>query len=132
VGAFCLAIPTVLFGVRGYWDINQSKHAVLANFPVLGHLRYILESIRPEIRQYFIESDEESAPFSRNQRALVYQRAKGDNDNNPFGTRRDTGAEGYEYLTHSLYPKPPIPIKSARVVFGEGSSCAQVSQRCDS
>jgi hypothetical protein len=67
--------------VAGYWavgltDINQKQHAIRTNFPVLGHVRYLLESVRPEIRQYFIESDNESRPFSREQRSVVYQRAK--------------------------------------------------------
>lgn len=84
--------------------MQQKTHTVLRNFPVLGHVRYILESIRPEIRQYFVEGDGESRPFSREQRALVYQRAKGDVDAQPFGTRRDVTAEGYEYLLHSMFP----------------------------
>ena len=67
----------------------QTRHAILRNYPVIGHLRFLLEFIRPEMRQYFIESDNEAAPFSRQQRSLVYQRAKGDSDKRPFGTQLD-------------------------------------------
>ena len=70
----------------GLRDMLQRRHAVLRNYPVIGHLRFLLEFIRPEMRQYFIESDNEASPFSRQQRSLVYQRAKGDPDKRPFGT----------------------------------------------
>ena len=62
--------------IIGYRDLNQKHHALLRNFPVLGNVRFLFESIRPEIRQYFIESDEGGSPFDRNHRSLVYQRAK--------------------------------------------------------
>ncbi len=81
-----LFLGLVLLGVR---DVRQRRHAVLRNYPVIGHLRFLLEFIRPEMRQYFIESDNEAAPFSRQQRSLVYQRAKGDSDKRPFGTQLD-------------------------------------------
>ena len=78
----------VALGIR---DLRQRQHAILRNYPVVGHLRFPLEYIRPEIHQYFIESDREAAPFSRAQRSLVYQRAKGEPDNRPFGTQLDVG-----------------------------------------
>ena len=90
-----------LLGIR---DVRQTKKAVLRNYPVVGHLRYLLEFIRPEMRQYFIESDSEAAPFSRAQRSLVYQRAKGDPDKRPFGTQLDVHAQGYEWINHSVAP----------------------------
>ncbi|HYF21572.1 MAG TPA: FMN-binding glutamate synthase family protein [Ramlibacter sp.] len=90
-----------LVGLR---DLRQTRHAILRNYPVIGHLRFLLEFIRPEMRQYFIESDTEAAPFSRAQRSLVYQRAKGAPDNRPFGTQLDVGQEGYEWINHSLQP----------------------------
>jgi glutamate synthase domain-containing protein 2 len=77
---------------------------VLRNYPVIGHLRFLLEFIRPEIRQYFIESDREARPFSRQQRSLVYQRAKGEPDKRPFGTQLDVHAQGYEWINHSMRP----------------------------
>ena len=90
--------------VLGLRDVTQDRHAVLRNYPVIGHLRFLLEFIRPEIRQYFIEGDNEAAPFSRQQRSLVYQRAKGDSDKRPFGTQMDVGAVGYEWINHSMQP----------------------------
>src|SRR5207247_10269178 len=71
----------------GWRDTTQTRHSVLRNYPVIGHLRFLLEFILPEMRQYFIEGDNEAAPFSRQQRSLVYQRAKGDADKRPFGTQ---------------------------------------------
>ena len=88
----------------GVYDLQQTRHAILRNYPVIGHMRFFLEFIRPEMRQYFIESDTEALPFSRAQRSLVYQRAKGDPDNRPFGTLMDVGARGYEWVNHSMSP----------------------------
>ncbi|MDB5894549.1 MAG: FMN-binding glutamate synthase family protein [Rhodoferax sp.] len=88
----------------GVFDLRQSKKSVLRNYPVIGHMRYMLEFVRPEIRQYFMESDSDATPFSRAQRSLVYQRAKGEPDNRPFGTQLDVLAEGYEWINHSVAP----------------------------
>src|SRR5258705_7245447 len=77
----------------GFRDTRQTRHSVLRNYPVIGHIRFLLEFIRPEIRQYFIEGDNEAAPFSHQQRSLVYQRAKGDQDKRPFGTQMDRSEE---------------------------------------
>ncbi len=93
-----------LLTLRGFMDLRQTQHAVTRNYPVIGHLRFLLEFIRPEIRQYFIESDREAAPFSRAQRSLVYQRAKGEPDARPFGTQLDVGERGYEWINHSVQP----------------------------
>jgi glutamate synthase domain-containing protein 2 len=90
--------------VLGLYDLLQSRRSVLRNYPVIGHLRFMLEYIRPEIRQYFIESDSDANPFSRAQRSLVYQRAKGDSDTRPFGTQLDVHAQGYEWINHSMLP----------------------------
>ena len=100
-------LPALVFGTLvlvGLRDLQQSRHAVLRNYPVIGHLRFLFEYVRPEIRQYFIESDAEAAPFSRAQRSLVYQRAKGQPDNRPFGTQLDVARQGYEWINHSLFP----------------------------
>ncbi len=91
----------VLLGIR---DTQQTRHSILRNYPVIGHLRFLFEFIRPEMRQYFIEGDNESAPFSRQQRSLVYQRAKGDSDKRPFGTQINVAGIGYEWINHSLQP----------------------------
>ncbi len=100
-------LPVLVFGYlvgTGFHDLLQTKRAILRNYPVIGHMRFLLEFIRPEIRQYFIESENEAAPFSRAQRSLVYQRAKGDSDKRPFGTQLDTHATGHEWMTHSVAP----------------------------
>ncbi len=103
VGWLALAVCAALVGV-GVHDLKQTRHAILRNYPVIGHMRFLFEFIRPEIRQYFIESDSEAAPFSRAQRSLVYQRAKGEPDNQPFGTHLDVGKQGYEWVNHSMSP----------------------------
>ncbi|MET0290779.1 MAG: FMN-binding glutamate synthase family protein [Steroidobacteraceae bacterium] len=114
-----------LFGglaILGLRDLRQGRHAILRNYPVIGHLRFLLEYVRPEIRQYFIESDAEAAPFSRAQRSLVYQRSKGEPDNRPFGTQLDVSADGYEWINHSMQPTR-LQNHDFRIVIGE--HCAQ-------
>ena len=115
-----------LFGAGlGWRDNRQRRHAVLRNYPVIGHVRYLFEYIRPEIRQYFFEDDNEAAPFSRQQRSLVYQRAKSDHDKRPFGTKLDVGAAGYEWINHSIAPTE-LATHDFRVTIGNGgSSCSQ-------
>ena len=108
--------------VTGLRDVRQRRHSILRNYPVIGHLRFLLEFIRPEMRQYFIEGDNEAAPFSRQQRSLVYQRAKGDPDKRPLGTQLDVQAEGYEWINHSLQPTR-LPSHDFRVTIG--ADCAQ-------
>jgi glutamate synthase domain-containing protein 2 len=109
--------------VLGVHDVRQTRHAVLRNYPVIGHLRFLLEFIRPEMRQYFIESDTEAAPFSRAQRSLVYQRAKGEIDKRPFGTQLDVTAPGYEWINHSMAPTT-LASHDFRVSVG-GPDCTQ-------
>ena len=113
----------------GWRDTRQQRHSVLRNYPVIGHFRFLLEFVRPEIRQYFIESDNEAAPFSRQQRSLVYQRAKGDADKRPFGTQLDVGVPGYEWINHSMAPTR-LDSHDFRVVIGAGpgTSCTQPYQ----
>ncbi len=88
----------------GIADIIQTKRALLRNYPILAHFRYMLESVRPEIRQYFLEDDAAPNPFSRNQRSLVYQRAKQAVDKRPFGTQMDVYQSDYEWINHSIMP----------------------------
>ncbi len=101
LGALLLSGGLVALGVQ---DLRQTQRSILRSYPIIGHLRFALEFIRPEIRQYFIESDNEAAPFSRSQRSLVYQRAKGESDKRPFGTQLDVQAAGYEWINHSVAP----------------------------
>ncbi|MDP9994157.1 glutamate synthase domain-containing protein 2 [Variovorax boronicumulans] len=111
-----VAVFAVLSGT-GIHDLRQPRHAILRNYPVIGHLRFLLEFIRPEMRQYFIESDSEAAPFSRAQRSLVYQRAKGEPDNRPFGTQLNVTIAGYEWINHSMQPTK-LANHDFRIVIG--------------
>ncbi len=119
-------IPLVVFislAVIGTVDVLQKRHAVLRNYPLSAHIRFILEEIRPEIRQYFLESEKDGTPFSRDKRALVYQRAKRALDKRPFGTQNDVYASGFEWLDHSIAPKPVVK-EPFRIVIG-GPDCAK-------
>src|SRR5215213_9600036 len=97
----CAVVTALLLGIR---DLMQKGHAVLRNYPISAHLRFLLEEIRPEMRQYFFESEKDGMPFSRDTRALVYQRAKMQLDKRPFGTQEDVYKEGYEWMHHSVAP----------------------------
>ncbi|MDO9091304.1 MAG: FMN-binding glutamate synthase family protein [Rubrivivax sp.] len=124
VGGVAALVCLFLVGL-GWRDTRQRRHSVLRNYPVIGHFRFLLEFIRPEIRQYFLESDHEAAPFSRQQRSLVYQRAKGEADKRPFGTQLDVHATGYEWINHSMAPRH-ITSHDFRITVGDGgSSCTQ-------
>jgi glutamate synthase domain-containing protein 2 len=107
----------------GIWDLVQTRQSIRRNYPILAHLRFFLEFIRPEIRQYFLEEDQERIPFSRAQRALVYQRAKNVVDKRPFGTQLDLYVNDYEWINHSMNP---VHVADAdfRIRIGEGT-CAQ-------
>ena len=101
-GAWALPAAAVLaLAALGTWDLVQPRHTILRLYPILGHVRFLMELIRPEIRQYFIESNTEASPFDRETRDMVYERAKGTKGDEPFGTERDVNAVGYEYLRHS-------------------------------
>lgn len=102
-----LGLGCLLLFALGLVDLWQPAHAVRRNYPILGNLRFILEYIRPEIRQYFVEDDITPTPFSRTMRAIVYQRAKHQTDKRPFGTRMDVYAPGYEWLNHAMVPGSP-------------------------
>ena len=119
-------IVSIILGVLtllGLLDAIQTKHAVLRNFPLLGRVRYFFEMIRPEIRQYLLEGDDEEVPFSRDARAIVYQRAKNVEDKRPFGTKKRVYESGYQWLTHSIRPVK-IEDKDFRVSVG-GPDCTQ-------
>lgn len=118
-----LAVPWVAFVIVGVGDMRQTRHTLMRNFPVLAHFRYVAESVRPELRQYFVESDHEENPFSRERRTIIYQRAKDQVDSLPFGTRRDVYGDGYEWIAHSLAPTHPEQA-SARVAVG-GPACTK-------
>jgi len=121
-----LMIPFAVFAVLtaiGVRDLIQRRHAVLRNYPLTAHIRFILEEIRPEIRQYFLESEKDGTPFSRDKRAIVYQRAKQALDKRPFGTQNDVYSTGYEWLHHSMAPKKTAK-EPFRVTIG-GPDCTK-------
>ncbi|KEP71628.1 FMN-binding glutamate synthase family protein [Thioclava sp. BHET1] len=123
------ALGAVLFGLLslvGVYDIMQSRHAITRNYPILAHLRFLFEEIRPEIRQYLIESDDDEVPFSRATRTIVYQRAKDVEDAKPFGTRMRVSESGYQWITHSVKPRH-IENSDFRVEIG-GPDCTQPYQ----
>jgi glutamate synthase domain-containing protein 2 len=118
---------TVFFGLLtmlGIIDLAQDSHSIQRNYPVIGHIRWMAELVRPEIRQYLIEADQDAAPFSRTQRSLVYQRAKDESGERPFGTLLDVYEPGYEFIGHSTCPAPPSDPVTFRITIG-GDQCAK-------
>src|SRR5687767_2291752 len=99
--AYLLVIPPIYMGIA---DMVQTKQSIRRNFPLFGRLRYVFEDLRPKIQQYFVESDTDGAPINRNDRSVIYQRAKKQVDTTPFGTQLDVYAEGYEWMSHSIVP----------------------------
>lgn len=119
-----LLIVSALLTLLGCWDLFQTRHSVLRNYPIIGHVRWMVEMIRPEIRQYLLESDTDASPFSREQRSIVYRRAKEDPSDHPFGTIRDVYAADYEFIQHSLTPAAVADPASFRITIGN-DQCAQ-------
>jgi len=120
--------PLVLLGPAlavGVWDVAQTQHALLRNHPIVGHFRYLLEDVGPELHQYFVESNTDGEPFDRDQRSKAYQRAKGALDEKPFGTEIDVYAPGYVWLSHSIRAQVPQADagRTLRVRIG-GARCA--------
>jgi len=121
--AICLLLVVVPVIILGLIDMFQTKHTIRRLYPFLGRFRYMLESVRPEIQQYFVESDTSGTPIPREFRSLIYQRAKGDRDTRPFGTIFDVNRAGYEWINHSLVPKH-VESSNLRVKFG-GDRCSK-------
>ena len=94
-----IVVPLVVLGVR---DMVQTEHSLRRNFPLVGRGRWLMETVRPFVRQYFIESETDGAPVPRQFRSVVYQRAKGASDTVPFGTKMDAYRDGYEWIAHSI------------------------------
>ena len=118
--AWLLLAPLLLVGL---YDLFQKKHTILRLYPVIGHFRYMLEGVRNEMQQYFVESDTNGMPISREFRSLAYQRAKQVNDTRAYGTIFEVYRDGYEWLNHSLAPTT-CNKDDLRVEFG-GSACTQ-------
>jgi glutamate synthase domain-containing protein 2 len=123
---YVAGVPLALFAalsVLGTRDLLQTRHAVLRNYPISAHLRFLLETIRPEMRQYFFEGEKDGTPFSRDKRAVAYQRAKMVLDKRPFGTQYDVYADGYEWVRHSMVPRPHA-LAPFRIAIG-GPDCTK-------
>ncbi len=118
-----LALAAWVLLAIGFYDLKQTHHSIRRNYPIIGNMRYLLESIRPELRQYFFENDQDDTPFSRAKRSLVYQRAKQQLDKKPFGTEENVYAEQYEWINHSMQPAH-IEDKDFRIRVG-GKDCTQ-------
>jgi glutamate synthase domain-containing protein 2 len=89
----------------------QKKQTIRRNFPVIGNFRYLLEKVRPEIMQYFVETDTEGKPINRLFRSVIYQRAKKETSTSPFGTQWDVYRAGYEWIEHSIYAANPSDLE---------------------
>ena len=118
-------IPILLGSIYllGLYNLTQTKHAILRNFPVLGYFRYFFEEISPEIQQYFIERETDGKPFPKNQTAAAYRRSKNLPDTVPFGTQLEINQRKYEGLKHSIYAKSPSE-ELPRVIVGN-EQCLQ-------
>lgn len=99
-----VALVTGALSLVGVIDVTQTRQSIRRNYPILAHLRFLLESIRPEIRQYFLENDTEEIPYSRVQRTIIYERSKNQMNKRPFGTQLDVYENHYEWLNHSIAP----------------------------
>ncbi|WP_339443454.1 FMN-binding glutamate synthase family protein [Pseudomonas hunanensis] len=117
-----VTLITALLSLVGLNDLRQSHHAVRRNYPILGNIRYLIETIRPEIRQYLIEGDDDKLPFSRSQRSLVYARAKNESAEKAFGTLNDAYQPGFEFISHSMLPVATPDPASFRIAIG-GPQC---------
>ena len=118
-----LAIPSLALVAVGVWDLIQKKHSVLRTYPVVGHGRWMAEALRPEVHQYFVESDTDGRPYDRIARSIIYQRAKGVEGESPFGSELMLEAPGSEFLLHTIASVEP-PKEHPRVRIG-GPHCTQ-------
>ena len=126
VGGAGFIVVAVIFGALaavGIHDLLQRRHSILRNYPILGHARFALEAIRPELQQYFIERNYDGRPFDRDTRTSIYERAKGVKDEQAYGTERDVREPGYEWLLQSIHSFDP-PKEVPRVMIG-GPDCTQ-------
>jgi glutamate synthase domain-containing protein 2 len=118
-----VAVLAALLVAVGVADLLQRRHSILRNYPLLGHMRFLLEKVRPELQQYFIERNYDGRPFDRDTRTSIYERAKGIKDEKAYGTEREVNEVGYEWLLHSTHPVDP-PVQPPRVTVG-GPDCTQ-------
>ena len=118
-----VAIPLSICTAIGIWDLLQTKHSILRSYPFAAHFRWLAESIRPELQQYFVESDTSGRPFDRKVRTLIYQRSKGQESDSPFGSQLDLDIPGSEFFAHAIASKEPL-AEHPRVRVG-GPDCTQ-------
>lgn len=104
--------------ITAIYDMHQKKHSLLRNFPLIARLRWLFESERSKIQQYFIEDDKNGTPYNREKRSDIYQKSKGETNTTPFGTQLDVYKQGYEFLRHSMYPKDVSEVSEPRVIIG--------------
>src|ERR1700761_8212528 len=123
VGFIIVAVLLAGLVAVGIWDVTQRRHSILRNYPIMGHARFMLEAIRPELQQYFIERNTDGRPYDRDTRTAIYERAKGIKDEQAFGTEREVTEPGYEWLLHSVHALEPPP-EAPRVRVG-GPDCRQ-------
>ncbi len=119
---FIVVLPIILVGVT---DIIQKKQTIRRNFPIIGNFRYMLEKVRPEIMQYFVETDTDGRPINRIYRSLIYQRSKNVNSTSPFGTQWDVYHPGYEWMNHSVYAADPADLEQEQRVLVGGPDCTK-------
>ncbi len=115
--AACVIVPILHWGLLLFipllalalWDFFQRRHTLMRNYPLMAHVRWLMEDLRPYLRSYIVEGDREGRPFTHDQRALIYARSKGDLDSHPMGTELDVYSSEYEWMTHSIAPRPDAP-----------------------
>jgi glutamate synthase domain-containing protein 2 len=125
LGGWGFIVVAVVFGaiaLIGIHDVVQRRHSILRNYPILGHMRFAMETVRPELQQYFIERNTDGRPFDRDSRTSIYERAKGIKDEQAYGTERDVREPGYEWLLQSMHPQDP-PKAEPRITIG-GPDCS--------
>ena len=123
IGWIIVAVIAGLLAAVGLYDLVQRRHSILRNYPILGHARFMLEAIRPEMQQYFIERNYDGRPCDRDTRTAVYERAKGVKDEQAYGTERDVAEPGYEWLLQSIHSFDP-PKEPPRIRIG-GPDCTR-------
>jgi glutamate synthase domain-containing protein 2 len=120
--SYIIILPIFSLGV---YDIVQKKQSIRRTHPLIGRMRYFMETLRPAIQQYFVESDLSGKPYHRRKRSLIYQRSKKAQETVPFGTQLDVYEDGYEWMTHSIYAKDPKSIEQHPRVLVGGPDCKQ-------
>ena len=107
-----------IINIIGIYDIIQSKHTIMKNYPIVGRFRWLAEELRPKIAQYFIENDLNGTPINREDRSVVYQRSKSESDKVPFGTQLDVYKNGYEFIAQTIFPSNISDISEPRILIG--------------